>query len=78
MLSADKELHVMKHKARECVWAPGMQDTDITYAGEHTWAEINRLRKQADSRGGPGAPTGLFLVLGAGAMALFLGGWLIY
>lgn len=68
----------MKHKARECVWAPGMQDTDITFAGEHTWAEINRLRKQADDEDAPGAPTGLFFVLGVGAVALMLGGWLIY
>ena len=68
----------MKHKSRECVWAPGMQDTDVTYAGEHTWAEIARARKEMDRQNGPGAPKGLFIVLGLGVVALTFGGWLIY
>lgn len=68
----------MKHKSRECVWAPGMQDTDVTYAGEHTWAEINRIRKEMDQQNGPGSPKGLFIVLGLGVVALAVGGWMIY
>lgn len=34
----------MKHKEKECTWAPGMQDADITYAGAHTWAAIRQAR----------------------------------
>lgn len=38
----------MKHKEKECTWAPGMQDTDITYAGDHTWAAIQRAQGQQE------------------------------
>lgn len=65
----------MKHKARECMWAPGMQDTDVTYAGEHTWEEIDRARKDMDCQQEPGAPTGLFIILGLGT--ILVGAWLV-
>lgn len=68
----------MKYKEKECAWAPGMQDTDVTYAGEHTWAEIARARKEMSERQGPGAPTGLLMVLGLGLVALIAGGFLLY
>lgn len=67
----------MKHKAKECVWAPGMQDTDVTYAGVHTWAEIDRVRKERDRENGPGSPKGLFIVLGLGAAGLLIAAWLM-
>ena len=68
----------MKHKEKECTWAPGMQDADISYMGQHTWAEIARARKEASDRDGPGSPKGLFIVLALGVVALAFGGWVFY
>ena len=68
----------MKHKEKECTWAPGMQDTDVTFAGEYTWAEIKRARDEMAGQQAPDAPKGLFIVLGLGVLALVFGGWLIY
>ena len=68
----------MKYKEKECAWAPGMQETDVTYAGEHTWAEIVRARKARESQNAPGPPKGLLIILVVGVIALALGGWLIY
>lgn len=65
----------MKHKAKECVWAPGTQNTDITYAGDHTWSEIARARKLVDRDRGPGAPKGLFIILGLGIVSMALCVW---
>lgn len=63
----------MKHKEKECTWAPGMQDTDVTFAGDHTWATILRARKDSDEH--RGAPVRLFILLGLGVIALGLGLW---
>jgi hypothetical protein len=55
-----------------------MQDADISYMGQHTWAEIARARKEASDRDGPGSPKGLFIVLALGVVALAFGGWVFY
>lgn len=49
----------MKHKEKECTWAPGMQDTDVTFAGDHTWATIMRARSEPGSP----SPRGRWLLL---------------
>ncbi|UZD66148.1 hypothetical protein [Marinobacter sp. AN1] len=57
----------MKHKEKECTWAPGMQDTDVTFAGDHTWATIMRARS---NDGGVTPGWGAWLLLAAGLVGL--------
>lgn len=68
----------MKQKEKECTWAPGMHDADVSYMGQHTWADIARARKEMNRQNGPGSPRGLFIVLGLGVVVLAVGGWLFY
>jgi|GEM_PF-2998446 len=61
----------MKHKEKECTWAPGMQDTDVTFAGDHTWATILRARSN-EGDDSPGRGPWLLLAVGLVAFGAML------
>ncbi|WP_372957718.1 hypothetical protein [Marinobacter sp.] len=61
----------MKHKEKECTWAPGMQDTDVTFSGDHTWATIMRARSDEGRTSGRAR----WRVLAAGLAALGAALW---
>lgn len=63
----------MKHKEKECTWAPGMQDTDVTFAGDHAWATIARAQ---GIKPGEAAISGrLRVVLVAGLVLAVVAAW---
>ncbi len=63
----------MKHKEKECTWAPGMQDTDVTFAGDHTWATIARAQGRAP--GQPAISRRLMIGLVSGLVLAGIAAW---
>ncbi|WP_139229928.1 hypothetical protein [Marinobacter daqiaonensis] len=69
----------MRHnKGKECAWAPGTLEADVTYAGEHTRATIASMRG-GDNQGASGSAWlgNITLALVLGAVAVTLVWWLL-
>lgn len=64
----------MESKSRECVWAPGTLDADVTYAGEHTRAAIARSSETGSGESGTGwkGPVALLMIAAVAAALWFI------